>query len=579
MKQLISTFGLLLLLGGAALGQINPPNFLCVSNDTLVWEVPTNPCGPFNAYLVYASQQPNGPFTLLATITDPNQERFFHQNAGSTIWYYYLESDFNCPGQPVLQSDTLDNRNPEPPVLESASVSESNVRLIWLLSPSPEVIGYVISRNVPGQGTTIIDTVFGTNNYVDTSADPENRSETYFIEAIDACGNKSLVAPPHSTMVLSAEESDPCERTITLSWNRYEGWPSGPSGHEVWVSRDGALHQRFATIAGNATSYVFPDVDDGVEYCFVIHALRDGNVFAASSAVCITGNVVQAIRHLAVTNATVDGNGSVQLEWVWNANAQLNQVDILRARAGGNLETVRSAPPPMPLGTGSSYADNQANPAAGPLSYEVHTTDACGVVTVSNAATTIHLQATPQAGINTLNWTPYGNPLGIAQGYDLYRLGAGGAPELLNSFNPNLRQTTDAIDLSDPNQVRACYYIEARAIVTILDTVEIEVLSRSNLACAEQEAKVYVPNAFSPNDDGRNDTFQPFLQFGQPADYLMAIYDRWGNQLFETRDFQEGWDGRSRGKNAPVGLYAYYIRIEQANGQVFERSGEVSLLR
>ncbi|MCB0565807.1 MAG: gliding motility-associated C-terminal domain-containing protein, partial [Phaeodactylibacter sp.] len=71
----------------------------------------------------------------------------------------------------------------------------------------------------------------------------------------------------------------------------------------------------------------------------------------------------------------------------------------------------------------------------------------------------------------------------------------------------------------------------------------------------------------------------PYLQFGAPADYLLAVYDRYGGQLFESRDINVGWNGKSRGKRVPVGLYAYYLRIEQSDGTVVEQSGEVSLLR
>ena len=579
MKQLIPTISLILFLGWAAQGQINPPHFLCVSNDTLVWEVPVNTCGPFNAYLIYASQQPNGPFNLLATITNPAQERFFHQNAGMGIWFYYLESDFNCPGQAVLQSDTLDNRNPEPPTLESVSVSGNNVEVRWAASTSPEVIGYVISRNVPGQGTTILDTVFGTNFFLDLQASPGSRSETYFVEAIDACGNKSLVASPHSTILLDAQESDPCERTILLSWNNYDGWPSGPADQEVWVSRNGSALERAATIPGNATTYTFTNTDDGVQYCFTLRALRDAVVSAASNEICITGNVVQAIRTLVATNTTVNDNGDIQVDWRWNDNAELAQVDILRSSEGSNFDLINSGAPPVPLGISGSFIDNQSNPNTAPFFYQIRTTDNCGDMVVSNVAGTIHLRANAQSGINALRWTPYANALGTVQAYDLYRLGAGGAPELINTYNPNILQASDEVNLADPSQIRACYYLEARAGVAISDTVQVEVISRSNTACAEQEAKVYIPNAFSPNEDGRNDTFQPFLQFGEPTVYTLTIYDRWGSQLFQTTDIKQGWDGKSRGKSVPVGLYAYHIRIEQANGQVIERSGEVSLLR
>ena len=122
-------------------GQVAAPAFLCVSNDTLFWEAPTNSCGPFNAYLIFASQDESGTYSQLAAITDPNQNFFIHENAGMGVWYYYLESDYDCPGQPVLQSDTLDNLIPEQARLESVSVSGTEVEVSWQPSPSPDRSG------------------------------------------------------------------------------------------------------------------------------------------------------------------------------------------------------------------------------------------------------------------------------------------------------------------------------------------------------------------------------------------------------------------------------------------------------
>lgn len=580
MKQLALTLGLTLSLGWALSGQVAPPTFLCVANDTLVWELPVNNCGPFNAYVVYASQQPGGPYAVLATITNPAQNRYFHQDAGMSTWYYYLESDFDCPGEPVLQSDTLDNLIPEPGLLEAVSVSGGNVEVSWTPSPSPEVVAYIISRNVPGQGTTILDTVFGGTFFLDGQASPGERSETYFLEAIDACGNKSLVAAPHNTILLSSEASDPCERSISLSWNLYQNWPGGIASHEIWVSRNGAAPERAATIDGNATSYLFQNADDGVEYCFTVRALqRDAEVSAASNEVCLSVDVVQAVRTLVAANATISDGGAVRLDWIWNANAELAEAAILRSGNNSNFEVVESSAPQQPLMADNSYTDNQANPDAGVLYYQLRTKDNCGDEVSSNVVATIHLRASAQSGVNTLRWTPYLNALGTVQEYSLYRLGIGGAPELVNTFGPNALQGSDEVDLADSSQIRACYYVEARALVATSDTTQLEVVSRSNTACAEQEAKIFIPNAFSPNDDGRNDAFLPYLQFGAPADYLMVIYDRWGNQLFSSKDISVGWDGKAKGERAPVGLYAYYIRIEQANGTVIEESGEISLLR
>ncbi len=581
MKQLALTLIFGIALGSALYGQVAPPTFLCVNNDTLVWETPVNNCGPFNAYLIFASQDIGGPYSQLASVTNPAQTEFVHENAGMGTWFYYLESDFDCPGEPVLQSDTLDNRIPEGAQLQAVSVNGSDVEVSWIPSPSPEVVAYLISRNVPGQGTTLLDTVFSGNTYLDTEAAPNEGSETYFIEAIDQCGNKSLVGDPHNTIFLTSQESSPCERSLTLNWNLYQNWPGGIDAHEIWVSRNNEAPKLEAATFGDVNSYTFENADDGVEYCFTVRAQQAGKeVEAASNEVCLTLDVVQAVRQLVAVNATVTENNEVSLSWVWNPNAEIARYSILQSRDNVDFTAIESLSPEEPLQMQNSFLASGAEPDRGARFFQLQTIDDCEEQVTSNTVGTIYLRANARSGANALNWTPYVNENGTVISYKLYRLG-GGNPVLLNSLGPNTRETVDDnINLADSNQVRACYYIEAEVAVSLSDTSEVVVTSRSNIACAEQEASIYIPNAFSPNGDGRNDVFLPFLQFGAPTAYTLAIYDRWGGKIFETNTFGKGWEGNSsEGERVPVGLYLYHLRIEQGNGKVLEETGEISLMR
>lgn len=96
--------------------------------------------------------------------------------------------------------------------------------------------------------------------------------------------------------------------------------------------------------------------------------------------------------------------------------------------------------------------------------------------------------------------------------------------------------------------------------------------------------EVYIPNAFSPNDDGRNDRF--YLYDGGDVQLVktFSIYDRWGNQLFlrnniSPNDPREGWDGTFRGKPMPPGAYVFFTELLFRDGHEEVRSGDVTLLR
>ncbi|HMQ61944.1 MAG TPA: gliding motility-associated C-terminal domain-containing protein [Flavilitoribacter sp.] len=95
---------------------------------------------------------------------------------------------------------------------------------------------------------------------------------------------------------------------------------------------------------------------------------------------------------------------------------------------------------------------------------------------------------------------------------------------------------------------------------------------------------IFLPNAFSPNDDGINDRFYP-QDGGDVTDiYLLRIFDRWGNQVFENSDFlpndpNSGWNGQFRGKPAAQGMYVYFLEVRFRDRTRQRISGEVYLLR
>ena len=86
---------------------------------------------------------------------------------------------------------------------------------------------------------------------------------------------------------------------------------------------------------------------------------------------------------------------------------------------------------------------------------------------------------------------------------------------------------------------------------------------------------VLVPNAFTPNNDGLNDTFRPVATSDQIRMFSMVIYNRWGQLIFETNNPAEGWNG----KDAPAGVYSWLISYSNHTGKVFKMRGSVTVVR
>jgi gliding motility-associated-like protein len=94
------------------------------------------------------------------------------------------------------------------------------------------------------------------------------------------------------------------------------------------------------------------------------------------------------------------------------------------------------------------------------------------------------------------------------------------------------------------------------------------------------ELLIWIPNAFTPNNDLRNDVFQPV--FSDPeyiVSYNMMIFDRWGNQVFATDDPFLGWDGRMKSNRVETDTYVFRINVTGTDGVPHRYVGHVNLLR
>lgn len=93
--------------------------------------------------------------------------------------------------------------------------------------------------------------------------------------------------------------------------------------------------------------------------------------------------------------------------------------------------------------------------------------------------------------------------------------------------------------------------------------------------------KVFVPNIFSPNDDGFNDTFQ--VLGDDILSMHLKIYDRWGNFIYQTTSQAEPWDGSFKGQKSAAGLYIWTLEVEgySETGDIFNevRQGDFYLMR
>lgn len=132
----------------------------------------------------------------------------------------------------------------------------------------------------------------------------------------------------------------------------------------------------------------------------------------------------------------------------------------------------------------------------------------------------------------------------------------------------NTGATTPSIAVNDPGTY-TLKITDANAC-TATDSILI-----TDSACPQY---VYLPNAFTPNADGRNDIFRPIFA-GAASVFRFAVYDRLGRMVYETRDPYHGWDGTSNGKQQPAGVYVWVCAYKLYQQEEKVQRGTVILIR
>ena len=103
-----------------------------------------------------------------------------------------------------------------------------------------------------------------------------------------------------------------------------------------------------------------------------------------------------------------------------------------------------------------------------------------------------------------------------------------------------------------------------------VDSVEIKIHSCDNTL-------LFIPDAFTPNNDGTNDLF--YAKGNKIKEFHISIFNRWGELIFESNDMNKYWDGTKNGKPAQEGVFVYSIKAKSTLNEDIEKIGQVTLIR
>ena len=127
----------------------------------------------------------------------------------------------------------------------------------------------------------------------------------------------------------------------------------------------------------------------------------------------------------------------------------------------------------------------------------------------------------------------------------------------------------------------------ADPVVTLEHDAQFVLTASTVMGCATRDTihfkvfkgpALYVPSAFSPNNDGENDLFR-FIAVGMKSVDLFQVYNRYGQVIYSSTELMKGWDGKMNGVNQPSGTYVWMIKGTDLTGLPHFKRGTVTLVR
>ena len=565
-----------------AIGQA--PALKCLAVDAtgnvqVTWQAPLSDCGAFFNYYIYFSPSSAGPYVLIDSVASFAVTTYSHvgANADQSSGFYYIESSSLCPN---TLSDTVETM-----FLSVSNTALGTADLFWNNLHTPSVPTntemYLVFREDTNTGLLqVLDSSYQIPAFTDPYTTCKD-SVDYQVFMIDSSGcisasniaqlEPDIISPP--VVIVDSVTVDAATGSTAI------GWQMSAAADVI----------AYVITTYNIQNSGFDDVDTvyGIGTTFYLDLLNNLNPNDSMLiyAIDTCGNASSPISgHSTIELKTkLDTcRGEATLEWTqyFDWPTGVAEYDIYVSQNGGSFQLENTTPDleyVFNIFRGISYC------------FFIRARDGSGTKTsssnircsyndtVAGEAEPFPLQVEARDSVkNLLFWDEdiYGDTLS----YQIYRSIDGGAFTFLTTLPYGTISYEDMLDpISDhiTGVGSFCYFV----VPVRLNSNSYGCIDTSDTICVEQFPKFVIANTFTPNGDGRNDVFRPIRMFVQETGYLLIIYNRWGQNLFETTDINLGWDGLVRGRPAQNDAYVYYVTFTIRNGLPVQKAGTVLLLR
>lgn len=447
----------------------------------------------------------------------------------------------------------------------------------WGKSNFKQFTGYrLYNDNAPNYNLVYSSPNINDTTYrINTGIDVNTSRYCYVIRTKDKCNNLGPTTYPHCTVLLQI--TDTAINDLILDWLPYEGWGTGGiRRYRIYRSDAGGPFKLIDSVGSSQNSYRDKKLCNK-NYCYYVEALDiTGKWVSRSNTACKTSRYIPPTVPVTAVRTTVLPNNTTYTQWDrYKFVKNTDHYIISRTYTGS------SGVDYYDVSDSTGYIDNDRLMETNKISYTytIRAVDHCGAESpVSPINKTILLTGTSEGYVAKMQWSAYDKWYSGVKQYQVLLREDNTFKVVGTINNPSSVFQFDFLDTKLDDSI--CFKIQA-----IKDT-SVFVESFSNVLCLISDAKIFVPNAFSPNSDGKNEVFIPkailiFNQTGNPIlDYRLEIYNRWGEQVFVSDDVNVGWDGTFNGQPCQEGHYVYKVRALALDGVTsFNLEGVFVLLR
>jgi hypothetical protein len=566
----------------------NPNNGTAVLN----WNQPGDYQSEWSDHFKIYMEYPIGTWILIDSVPFDQTQYLDTITICSAFLNYQiqLEHSSGCVFTSNIQGDNFEDLiKPYIPIITAVSVdtATNDVEISWNVNPSEDTYGYIIYVQDDFGLWITLDTIYGINStvYYHIGAMADQKIMHYSVAAFDSCYvdgtnppifQTSAKSPEHYTMLLEAE-LDICNISTTLDWTEYETWLDGVLRYEIYYTNTSNGIVEFAdNVNSTQTTYEHTGLIRGETYCYYIRAISNNGIESWTNKFCIYIEEPSPPNTNYLSTATVTPGNDVEVKILTEATTGIGALVLERAEdLSGPFDFITSI---VPTSNQETLYDFNADVNDTYYYYKISVQDSCGDIGAeTNIAKTILLetQVNNDELKVALGWNAYEGWIGTILRYNIYRGVNGifsGGP--IATVPANVRAYEDDVSSFLNSEGNICYRVEAVESVNLHGIAE---TSFSNTNCASLQPIIWVPSGFMKN--GINHEFKPVISLFDFYSYEMIIFNRWGNEVFRTSNYNEGWNGNTKkGDVSPEGTYVYMISFEDAAGITHISKGSITFL-